>query len=138
MELVSTCYGKLTLYWHGPFALCLEELPRVPAALAGVYLLSAFTPLRPSVTPFYVGQSTDLRRRLGEHLSGHRTFARHLRSRLPTYFSAAAVADRTLRTAAEAALIGHLRPVGNEVVPHGLRITVSLPALALLAPLSLD
>jgi hypothetical protein len=132
MEFVSICCGKLALDWHGPFVLCSDELGSLPKLLGGVYLLSAFTPLRPSLTPFYAGQSCDLQRRLSEHLFGHRTFAEQLRSRLSTYFSAAAVSDSALRTAAEAALIGHFRPAGNEVLPTGLRVEISLPPLALL------
>jgi hypothetical protein len=134
MELVSTCCGKLTLDWHGPFSLCLEELQSVPVTLAGVYLLSAFVPSRPVLTPFYVGQSRDVRRRLSEHLLGQRTFARHLRTRLSTYFSVAAVSDAALRSAAEAALIRHLQPAGNETVPRAAHVAVSLPLLAVFGP----
>lgn len=131
MELVSICHDKLTLDWHGPFVLCLEELKHVPHGLPGVYLLSAFTPARPTLTPFYIGQSGDIPRRLGEHLFGHRTFARYLRDRLSTYFSAAAVSDRVLRTATEAALIRSYRPAGNDLLPSGPYLDVSLPVLDL-------
>jgi hypothetical protein len=131
MTLAVTCWSKLTLDWHGPFSLCFEELARVPEGLAGVYVLSAFVPARPALTAFYAGQSRNLRRRLGEHLVGRRTFARHLRSRLSTYFSVAAVFDVQLRTATEAALIWHLQPAGNCVTPRAMPVEVNLPQLKL-------
>jgi hypothetical protein len=134
MTLASTCCGKLTLYWRGPFSFCLEELLGVPDQLPGVYVLSAFTPLRPSLVAYYVGQSGDIRRRLGEHLSGKRTFAIHLRNRLSTYYSLAAVSDYAIRTAAEAALIRGLRPAGNDVIPRAPLIETSLPPLMLVNP----
>jgi hypothetical protein len=132
MTLVSTCCSKLTLYWRGPFSFCLEELLGVPDQLPGVYVLSAFTPLRPSLVAYYVGQSGDIRRRLGEHLTGKKTFAIHLRNRLSTYYSLAAVSDCGIRTVAEAALIRGLRPAGNDVIPRAPLIATSLPPLLLL------
>jgi hypothetical protein len=83
------------------------------------------------LTPFYIGQSGDIPRRLGEHLFGHRTFARYLRDQLSTYFSVAAVSDRVVRTAAEAALIRRYRPAGNDLFPSGPYLEVSPPVLDL-------
>jgi predicted GIY-YIG superfamily endonuclease len=134
MEFVSICCGKLTLFWRGPFSFCSQEILGLPDKLPGVFVLSAFTPLRLSLVAYYVGQSSDLRRRLGEHFSGKRTFAVHLRSRLSTYYSVAAVSDPGIRTAAEAALIRRLRPAGNEVIPGAPSIETSLPPLLLFNP----
>lgn len=134
MQLVSTCCGNLILDWHGPFSLCVEELERVPEELGGVYLLSAFVPERPVLTAFYVGQSRDIRRRIREHLLGHRSFARHLRTCLSTYFSVAAVSDAPLRLAAEAALIRDFQPAGNELKPRAMLVAISPPSLTLFNP----
>ena len=104
----------------------------VPNQLPGVYVLSAFTPLRSTLVTYYVGQSGDMRRRLGEHLSGSRTFAMHLRHRLSTYYSLAAVSDPGIRSAAEAALIRRLGPAGNDVIPRTPLIETTLPPLLIL------
>jgi hypothetical protein len=128
----TTCYSKLCLSWNGPYAFWLEDLHALPQKLAGVYVLCAFTPLVPALIPFYVGQSTHLRRRLAEHLIGARTFAKHLRRRLSTYFCIAVVTDPFLRTVAEAALIRSLRPAGNGSVPIAPRALVTPPPLSLL------
>ena len=134
MSLVSTCCSKLLMYWHGPFSLCAEELSCVPQGLPGVYVLSAFVPTRPALTAYYVGQSSNIWRRLGEHLAGRRTFAIHLRDRLSTYFSVAAVADTPTRMAAEAALIRRLQPAGNNAIPRAPQFDITLPSLLLLNP----
>ena len=103
----------------------------MPADLPGVYVLSAFVPARPLLTVFYAGQSGNLRRRIAEHLSGQKTFAVHLRTRLSTYFSVAMVSHPEIRSAADAALIRHLQPAGNACIPHAPPIAVSLPPLLL-------
>jgi hypothetical protein len=112
--------------------LCPEEVEGVPEDAGGVYVLAAFVPSRPLLVPFYVGQSCDFRRRMNEHLKGQKSFARHLRSRLSTYFTLALVVDPALRTAAEATLIRHLIPTGNSVVPVAPLIELNLPPLSLL------
>lgn len=86
------------------------------------------------MTPFYVGQSDDLARRLAEHLLGRRTFARHLRHRVSTYFTVAKVSNPYLRTATEAALIRRLQPVGNEVLPSAPLVQINLPSFHLIDP----
>jgi len=122
------------LYWRGPFSFCWEELLGVPDQLPGVYVLSAFTPLRTTFVAYYVGQSGDIRRRLGEHLSGKRTFAVHLRNQLSTYYSLAVVSDPYMRSAAEAALIRHLGPAGNNVIPRTPVIETTLPTFQFFNP----
>ncbi len=130
----STCHSKLILAWNGPLVFYQEDVRSIPEGLPGVYVLCAFTIARAVLVPFYVGQSACLRRRLTEHLVGDRTFARHLRSRLSTYFSVAVVLNPALRTAAEAALIRMLAPAGNEVVPAAPAVTLNRPPLSLLDP----
>lgn len=112
----------------------MDDIQAVPAGLPGVYVLSAFTIMTPRLVPFYVGQSVCLRRRLAEHLVGHRTFARHLRGHVSAYFAVARVSDPSVRTAVEASLIRRLAPVGNEVVPDAPPVVVNLPSFHLLDP----
>lgn len=133
-ELATTCPGKLILTWAGPNVLYAADVVALPIELPGVYVLSAFTPASSTLVPFYVGQSRCLRRRLGEHLAGTRTFARVLRAVLPTYFSIAAVSERWMRNAAEAALIRRLSPAGNDVLPRAVQVTVNVPSLSLVDP----
>jgi hypothetical protein len=133
-KLVPTCLGKLILAWAGPNVLYAADVVALPIGLSGVYVLSAYTPASPALVPFYVGQSRCLRRRLGEHLAGTRTFARVLRAVLPTYFSIAAVSERWMRNAAVAALIRRLSPAGNDVLPCAVQVTVNVPSLSLLDP----
>lgn len=132
IEFAPICCGKLELFWHGPYVLYADDVLALPADVPGVYVLSAFTPLYPTLVPFYVGQTNQLRRRLAEHLVGGRTFAVHLRDRLSTYFCVANVSDQILRTAAEAALIRCLQPAGNDNVPTATPVAVNPPPLSLL------
>jgi hypothetical protein len=132
IQLDTTCVGKLRLFWSGPNVFDREAIDAVPYDLAGVYVLSAFTPMRPTLVPFYVGQSSQLGRRLLEHRYGGQSFARHLRSQLSTYFCVAVVSDRAIRLAAEAALIRHLRPAGNDQIPCAPAIAVNSPPISLL------
>ena len=104
----------------------------MPPNEGGVYLLSAFCMATPVLQVFYVGQSSRLRRRLTEHLVGVRTFARHLRGHLSTYFLCAAASRDLMRSAAEAALIRHFKPAGNAVMPAALAVEVNLPDLSIL------
>lgn len=131
-QLATTCYSKLVLTWTAQSVFCIEDVEAIPGGMGGVYVLTAFTIQTPTLVPFYVGQSRCLRRRLTEHLLGQRTFARHLRRRLSTYFSLAVVTDPTLRTAAEASLIRRIKPAGNEVVPGAPPVLVNLPSFSLL------
>ena len=134
IHLARPCLGKLILSWVGPSVFYAGDVGAVPAGVPGVYVLSAFTKRDPTLVPFYVGQSCDVRRRLTEHLIGQRTFAKHLRSHLPTYFHVAVVSDPAIRAAAEAALIWSLSPVGNDVVPAAPPIELNPPKFTLLDP----
>jgi hypothetical protein len=130
-HIARTCWGKLDLAWSAPFSLCEEEGEHAPER-PGVYLLAAFSLATPLLNVFYAGQSGDLRRRIREHLLGDRSFARHVRDRISTYFLFARVSNGVMRTAAEAALIRHFRPVGNAVTPVALPVDVTLPSLWIL------
>ena len=60
----------MRLDWVGPMCLSWDEIARVPPKIGGVYILHAFEVDFGSYPAFYVGQSGNLRRRLGQHLSG--------------------------------------------------------------------
>lgn len=131
-ELAPTCPSKFhPLRWTEPLTFSREEVLTVPRGLPGVYALAAFVSSSPFLEIFYVGRSANLQRRLGEHLDGSRTFARHLRHRLSVYFLFAPVFHPVLRAAAEAALIRDLAPIGNSQVPNTPAIHVTPPPTAL-------
>src|SRR6185437_11000981 len=58
----------MMLDWVGPLLLCRDEIERVPRDVAGVYLLHSFAPEFGGYPIFCAGQTSDIRRRLLEHL----------------------------------------------------------------------
>lgn len=127
MTLARTCLGKLPLCWVGPRCLNTEEVRALPARVPGVYVLMAFSPYVAGYTVYYVGESEDVRRRLGEHMRSPKFILWTLHARLRTYFTYAQVPTFILRSAAEAALIRMYEPVGNDEVPWALEIEVNPP-----------
>lgn len=127
MLLARTCLGKLPLFWVGPRCLTTEEVRGIPDGVPGVYVLMAATPYVAGYTVYYVGESVDVRRRLGEHTRAPKFILRTLHTHLRTYFAYAQVPTGILRSAAEAALIRMYDPVGNDEVPWALEITVTPP-----------
>jgi len=91
----------------------------------------AFTPDRPRLVPFYVGQTSDLRRRLREHARGH-TLTGVLPRHLSAYAALARVDHAGLRLAIERALIAQERPAGNHLLPSDRPVfTVNAPSTSL-------
>lgn len=117
-----------SLNWVGPLILCEAELRRIPPGVAGVYLLQAFVAAVGGYPILYVGQSADLRRRLGEHLGTVRAGRRRPLA-TTTYFSAAPVLGVGLRHRVEAGLIQMLDPDRNRQVPCAHPVFVNLPPL---------
>jgi len=130
IEFADACCGKLRLSWQGPWPFCAADIRALPTHLPGVYVLSAFTPMRRLLVPVCVGHSAQLRRQLLEH-PVRRSFAKYLRGEFSPYFSVAMVSDPLLRVAAKAALIRCLRPPGNDLLPDAPRIPIDLPSLSL-------
>lgn len=120
-----------TLHWVGPLLLCPTEVDRIPAAVAGVYLLHTFSPAAGGYPLFYAGQTADLRRRLSEHLGAAtaKFTIRVVRSAATSYFSAAPVHDRELRLSIEAGLIKMIQPACNNQTPAAQSILTNLPPL---------
>ncbi len=115
--------------WVGPLLLERAEIDRIPSRIPGVYLLHSLAQGFGGYATFYAGQSTDLRRRLREHL-GDRTAKdsiRLARAFGPAHFSAAPVLDEALRSAVGAGLIEILRPICNGQQPGADPIIVPLP-----------
>jgi hypothetical protein len=111
-----------------------DEIARLPNSLGGVYVLMAFSPRSPRFVPYYVGQSADIARRLDEHTSSPKQFLFDIHRYLRTYFAVARILHPMVRTAAEAALIRGLKPVGNDSVPDIFPIAVNPPPTDLLPP----
>jgi hypothetical protein len=115
--------------WVGPLLLCPSEVKRIPARIPGVYLLHVFSDALGGYPIFYAGRTSDLRRRLSEHLK--------LRSTKPLisaaaaqdspYWSAAPVLDEGLAAGVESALIRVLQPVCNTQIPRTAPVFVNLP-----------
>ncbi len=126
----------LSICWVGPMRFCRTEVDRVPASVPGVYLLHAYAPQFGGYPVFYVGKSTDLHRRLCEHLEGKRTKAVIARIRRSTaaYFSAAAVYQHVLLDPLESGLISLLRPPCNDQIPTARPLFVKLPPLMAFVP----
>jgi len=125
---------QINLDWVGPIVMCCQELDRIPAKIAGVYLLHSFSLAWGGYPVFYAGRTVDLRRRLLEHLdSGAKRSIRVARGLGRTYFSAAPVNNPHLLQEVEAALIRILRPPCNDLVPASSLRFVSLPPLHVLA-----
>lgn len=127
----STCVGKTChLEWVGPLVLCFEEISRIPAATAGVYLVHKFYSRVGCYLPLYAGRSNDLRRRLMQHSHTNCTNPelRSIRLGEMLHFSAAPVLDQPLEVV-EASLIQTLRPPFNRQIPAGSFFRVNLPPL---------
>ena len=127
MSLARTCLGKLPLFWVGPRWLTTSVVHALPEHVTGVYALMAFSPYVAGYTIYYVGESQDVRRRLGDHMRSPKFILRTLHAQLRTYFAYAPVPTTILRSAAETALIRMLAPVGNDEVPWALEIEVNPP-----------
>lgn len=127
MISARTCLGKLLLSWTEPRCLNTEEISDLPTRFGGVYVLMAFSSRFPMYVPYYVGQSEDVRRRLDEHTRSPKSFLWGMHRYARTYFATARVSNQVFRTAAEAALIRALEPVGNDQVPIALNVTVNPP-----------
>ena len=125
--ICSSKINFLSLAWLGPVHLTVAEVSTVPHELPGVYLLQHFSARSGTHVVFYVGQSLDLRRRLGEQMSPAASRGVRVFSALrPTFFSAAYVLPLALDSV-ERSLIRLLRPPANELAP--LPVTFCLPSL---------
>jgi len=125
--VATACQGKLSLWWTEPRCLHTDEITRLPEGLAGVYALMALTTRLSRCVVYYVGQSADIARRLDDHTRSPKPFLLDIHRYLRTYFAASRVQHPVVRTAAEAALIRHLAPVGNEAIPNIFSIAVNPP-----------
>ena len=106
------------------------EVDRIPAAVAGVYLLHQFAPMIGAYPVFYAGKTCDLHRRLLEHLSDAKAKLSiwALRTGTQAYFSAATVPIE-LVDHVEAGLIRGLAPPCNDAVPAAPPVFINLPPL---------
>lgn len=128
----ATCLSNIRLPWSELLVFCRDDVELIPEGFPGVYSILAFTPRRPRLVVVYIGQSTDVRRRLLEHLRGSALPGTLGRS-LSTYATVAPVDDPEARVLAERGLIGLLRPVGNDLLPAaGPPIAVNPPPTSLL------
>jgi hypothetical protein len=121
------------LNWVGPLILTASEVVRVPAGIAGVYLLHSKNLCQGCYPPFYVGRSSDLHRRLMEHLSSRAK--PRIQAALLTeaaYWSAAPVESPMDRARIESALIHFFRPACNDQFPSDRALFVNLPPLFLM------
>jgi hypothetical protein len=108
---------RLRLPWFGPRIFTPVVLAHIPVGLPGVYLLQHSSGRTGSYPVFYVGQSLDLRRRLGEQLGGSSSRGvRFFRTLRRTYFSAAHVPPALLDDV-ERSLIRLLLPPANDQAP---------------------
>ena len=129
----------LPLKWVGPLVFRESEVEHLPQAVSGVYLLHGVSIEHGGYPVFYVGQSTDVRTRLKQHLSpsqakGIITAARRLGD---TFFSAAPL-PLELLDPVEAGLVHMLRPVGNAQIPTARPVLVNLPPLHIQSLESID
>lgn len=118
--------------WTEPLLLTSAEISRVPRGVPGVYVLMAATPESPVLVPFYVGQSSDLRRRLGEHLRSRHPVIATLTRYLCAYVALARILHAGMRGVAERALIAMILPAGNERVPSEMPDAINGPPLGLI------
>lgn len=117
--------------WLGPCSLCFEEIDRVPSGALGVYSLHVFDRRAGSYPVLYIGQTTDLQRRLREHCDGAGmvpivAVARRFQ---PIYFSILPLADAYMLSPAESTLVRLLRPPGNKQVPTARPMLVPAPPI---------
>lgn len=127
-RVAATCWGKIDLRWSDPYLFTATEVAGLPRQVRGVYVLMAATPMSATLVPFYVGESSDLLRRLGEHLRSRCPVGGVLPKVLTTYVALARIDDDALRLAVESALIFRERPAGNE------RIATEHPAVSVNRP----
>lgn len=122
------------LDWVGPLHLSFSEVSRVPSAVPGIYMLHVLAGNLGGYTTFYVGKTTDIRRRLLQHL-GERTTKSSIRAVQgvdAAYWCAAPVMGAELLGRIESGLIRILQPICNAQVPASIPVLVNLPPLALL------
>lgn len=117
--------------WLGPCSLCLGEIDRVASGALGVYALQVFDPGAGSYPVLYVGQTTDLPRRLREHCDGARIVrvvgvARRFQ---PIYFSILLLDGADMLAPAESTLVRLLQPPGNKQVPTARPMLVPVPPI---------
>jgi len=126
----TTSFAPARLSWVGPLLFGQTEVYRIPTEISGVYLLHQFAAVIGGYPVFYAGKSTDLRRRLLEHLSDAKAKPGiwALRTGVQAYFSAAA-APIDLLDNIEAGLIRGLNPPCNNCVPTAAPLYVTLPPL---------
>lgn len=125
------------LDWVGPLLLSAEEVRRVPGGIPGIYMLHSIVPSYGSYATFYVGRASDIRRRLGQHMTVRSAKALISAVQLThrCFWSAAPVEDERLLGAVESGLIRILRPICNSQVPKQCPVLVNLPPLQLMQSL---
>lgn len=117
--------------WLGPCNLCLGEIDRVPAGALGVYALQVFDGRAGSYPVLYIGQTSDLQRRLREHCDGAsivRVVAVARRFQ-PIYFSILPLDQSDMLAPAESTLVRLLQPPGNKQVPTARPMLVPIPPI---------
>ena len=135
--LPATCSSKFVLLdWVGLLVLCPAEVRRIPAGISGVYLIHAFVPVAGGYPVVYAGRSRDLRQRLLRHGCGRsaKPIIRAIRRAEPLYWSAAPLADASLRARSEAGLIRLLEPSCNIQTPSAEPVVVNLPPMLISDP----
>lgn len=119
----------MRLDWVGPLLLTSTEVRRIPEGICGVYLLHVCAPVFGGYPIVYAGKSSDLRRRLLQHVSRRaKPIIQAVRRADSAYFSAAPAA-RVLLDGIEAGLVRHLDPFCNGQRPASLPISVNLPPI---------
>lgn len=123
----------LILDWVGPLKLSLEQVFRIPGGVPGIYMLHALIPSNGIYATFYVGKTSDLQRRLRQHMN--QSVTKPLISAMQCvqtcFWSAAPIEDEYLLGCVESGLIRTLQPVCNNQVPKDRPILVTLPPLRL-------
>jgi|GEM_PF-3188885 len=93
----------------------------IPNNLPGVYRLS-YRHEDGNFYVFYVGQSTDIKVRLSQHLDldteTNETIKFYIKSK-ECYFRYAQISEEYIRKAAERQMFKHYQPKGNNIVPEG-------------------
>lgn len=119
--------------WVGPLLLSRGELARLPDGVPGIYILHLFAAEYGAYPVLYVGKSTNLRRRLHDHVDDLRAkkLFRIARREFRMYFSAAPVMSPRVLDRIESALIRAFRPAGNQQIPAAEPVSVNLPPLTI-------
>lgn len=122
------------LDWVGPLPLNEDELSRVPEGIPGVYLLHVLARCFGGYVTFYAGRSSNLRRRLQQHLCKRTTklSIRAVQEIDCAFWSAAPVENPSLLACIESGLIRNLIPICNDQIPGQKPVIVNLPPLFLL------